>query len=533
MIQFSVFHCTDWLYPDSEHSARTAIHLHLPRGGHDGVQLLVDSAHAQVSVSCHPDILRDPADHRGPALVLYRLLPVGVNENTSATLMTTTDYESCREFVTRRAPFNVYDALKPLCGEIPEGGRFALYLCADASPETPPGKYSGTLTIRDSDGETEISVCCTVHTPVVPALSGSRLGMLNFFDYDGLSSQHKTAKGSAEYWETFRRYVRAQIAMRCTHILLPPGEAVYRDNTLTDFDFSMAVQAGRIALEEGAVRLCGGHVAHWHEWDDDEYYPNWDQTTGITTPQGYLQMRLYFSKWAQTVRENGWEGRMTQALADEPQTHNDKTYRILAAMFRKFLPDVPIIDAVETVNLGGGIDIWVPKQDTYEKWKTDYETLQAAGEEMWFYTCAFPAGPAMNRSMDLPLAVSRLVLWMGALYRLSGFLHWGFNYYIGEDIWHSACCPHKGALLPAGDAHIVYPGDDGGPWRSMRFEAQRGGAEDYELLMQATAIAPDKTDALIRTVCTTFRDYVRSGEEVSAARQKLIDFLEKEDLCHD
>ena len=41
------------------------------------------------------------------------------------------------------------------------------------------------------------------------------------------------------------------------------------------------------------------------------------------------------------------------------------------------------------------------------------------------------------------------------------------HYYIGDDIWHSACCPHKGALLPAGDAHIVYPGPEG-PWRSMR-----------------------------------------------------------------
>ena len=221
---------------------------------------------------------------------------------------------------------------------------------------------------------------------------------------------------------------------------------------------------------------------------------------------------------------------MTQALADEPQTHNDKTYRILAGICRKFLPGVPIIDAVETVNLGGGIDIWVPKQDTYEKWRDAYDTLKAAGEEMWFYTCAFPAGPAMNRSMDLPLTVSRLVLWMGALYRLSGFLHWGFNFYIGEDIWHSACCPHKGALLPAGDAHIVYPGTDGAPWRSMRFEAQCGGAEDYELLMQAAAVSPDETDALIRTVCTTFRDYTGDGAAVAAARRKLIDLLEKEAL---
>ena len=56
---------------------------------------------------------------------------------------------------------------------------------------------------------------------------------------------------------------------------------------------------------------------------------------------------------------------MSQALADEPQTHNDATYRILAGIFRKFMPGIPIIDAVETTNLGGGIDIWVPKQDTH------------------------------------------------------------------------------------------------------------------------------------------------------------------------
>ncbi len=532
MIRFSVFHDTDWIYPDTKHNAINHITMHLPRGGHDGAQLLVDAGHAPVSVSWSPDIPYSPIEGSSPILRIYRLHSVGVNENTSPTVMTTTDYESCREFVTRKAPFEVYDALEPFYGEVPEGGRFALYLCTEASPETTPGIYSGRLTIRQRTCEVIIPVHYTVHMPVVPALTQARLGMLNFFDYEGLASQSKTVKGSTEYWDSFRQYVRAQIDLRCTHILLPTGDAIHQDGLLTGFDFSMAERAGQIALEEGAVMLCGGHVAHWHEWDEDEYYPNWNQTTGITTLQGYMEMRLYFSEWFRIIQKNGWEARMTQALADEPQTHNDRTYRILAAMFRKFLPGIPIIDAVETVNLGGGIDIWVPKQDTYEKWKKDYEALQAAGEEMWFYTCAFPAGPTMNRSMDLPLTVSRLVLWMGALYRLSGFLHWGFNYYIGEDIWHSACCPHKGALLPAGDAHIVYPGKNGVPWRSMRFEAQRGGAEDYELLIQAASVFPEKTDALIRTVCTTFRDYTRDGRSVSAARQKLLTFLEMEDFYH-
>lgn len=519
-MRLSTFTDTDWLYPDSEHSSQTAIILDAVCGGHAGAQILGDTLPSEAVVEFRWN------DSDGPDVQLFQLLPVGVNENTSPTLMTTTDYESCRAFVTRKAPFDVYDALRPVDGTIPADGRLALYLCIDVPQQAEARAYHGVLSVGIAADEYAIPVTCTVHGLTVPKLAEAKLGMLNFFDYDGLATQHNVKKNSPEYWELFRQYVRAQVQMRCTYILLPAGEAIIRDGSVIGFDFSAAERAGQIAREEGAEKLCGGHIAHWHEWDDSEYYPNWDQTLGITTPQGYLQMRLYFSHWAEIIKRNRWEDCMTQALADEPQTHNDRTYRILAAMCRKFLPNIPIIDAVETTNLGGGIDIWVPKQDTYEKWRDEYEILKAAGEEMWFYTCAFPAGPAMNRSMDLPLTVSRVVLWMGAYYRLSGFLHWGFNYYIGDDIWHSACCPHKGALLPAGDAHIVYPGTDG-PWRSMRFEAQRAGAEDYELLIQALEIAPEQTGEIIRSVCTDFRNYTRNGSDVISARLKLIRLLEE------
>ena len=518
MMQYSIFTDADWLFPDSAHSGEKAVELLAPRGGHGGAQILCD-----LPAGTAPRFVweGDP----GPEVRLFQLLPVGVNENTSATLMTTTDYESCRDFVTRRAPFQVYDALRPLDGPLPEG-RTALYLSVEASAQTAPGTYTGKLLLTDREA---VPVRCRVSGVEVPAPGKGAVGVLNFFDYDNLAAQHGVEKGSEAYWALFRQYVRAELDMRCTHILLPPGEAVFEEGRLTGFDFTLARRAGRIAAEEDAPWLCGGHIAHWHDWDDGEYYPNWDQKTGVTTPEGYLQMQKYFRQWRQVIEDNGWQGRMAQALADEPQTYNDKTYRVLAGMCRKFLPGVPIIDAVETTNLGGGIDIWVPKQDTYEKWREAYETLKAAGEEMWFYTCAFPAGAIMNRSMDLPLTASRAVMWMGALYRLSGFLHWGFNYYIGEDIWNSACCPHKGALLPAGDAHIVYPGPEG-PWRSMRFEAQRSGVEEWELLARALRAAPEETEALLRAVCSSFREYTREGKVLLAARAKLIRILERADL---
>ena len=513
-MQYSIFTDADWLFPDSAHSQQKGIYLLSPRGGHGGAQILCDSQKEIV-----PRFIWDGSE--GPKVRLFQLLPVEVNENTSATLMTTTDYDSCRGFVTRRAPFQVYDALRPLDSTL-AGGRTALYLCADASVQTAPKMYSGRLLL----GGEEVPVKCEVSAAEVPPPGGGSVGMLNFFDYDNLAVQHGKKKGSESYWEMFRQYVRAQLDLRCTHILLPPGEAVFTGGKLSGFDFTLARRAGQIAIKEGASWLCGGHIAHWQDWDDGEYYPNWDKKTGVTTPEGYLQMQLYFRQWREVILANGWMDRIVQSLADEPQTYNDKTYRILAGICRKFLPGVPIIDAVETTNLGGGIDIWVPKQDTYEKWRDTYEILKEAGEEMWFYTCAFPAGPIMNRSMDLPLTASRAVMWMGALYRLSGFLHWGFNYYIGNDIWRSACCPHKGALLPAGDAHIVYPGPEG-PWRSMRFEAQRAGAEEWELLAQALRKAPEESEALIQEVCSNFRVYTRDGDVLMHAREEVIRLLEK------
>lgn len=516
---YSIFTDTDWLYPDSPHNGNEEITLSFPRGGHAGAQILGEIPSAPLSLSVH--WLQDVSIEAK----LYWLLPIGVNENTDSTFMTTTDYERCKDFVTRKAPFEVYDALCPI-DEAPAKGRLALYLCVDAGCDAVPGCYTGEVCIEEGNHMTRIPLKCRISSALVPPLSSSRLGMLNFFDYDGLANQHHVEKGDDGYWALFAHYVKAQIEMRCTHILLPPGEAVYENGELKDFDFSMAEKAGQIAKREGAKWLCGGHIAHWHAWDEQEYYSNWNQTLGLSTIDGYLELRLYLAKWREVIEKNHWQECMAQALADEPQTHNDTTYRILAGIFRKFLPGIPIIDAVETTNLGGGIDIWVPKQDTYEKWRKEYEKLQAAGETMWFYTCAFPAGPIMNRSMDLPLTASRALFWMAAYYRLSGFLHWGFNYYIGDDIWHSACCPHKGALLPAGDAHIVYPGKNG-PWRSMRYEAQRAGAEDYELLLQAQKSFPKETEQLIKTVCTDFRNYTRDGSVIEKAKIHLLNLLEQ------
>ena len=89
-MRLSTFTDTDWLYPDSEHSSQTEIILDAVCGGHAGAQILGDTLPSEAVVQFRWN------DSDGPDVQLFQLLPVGVNENTSPTLMTTTDYESCR-----------------------------------------------------------------------------------------------------------------------------------------------------------------------------------------------------------------------------------------------------------------------------------------------------------------------------------------------------------------------------------------------------------------------------------------------------
>jgi len=233
---------------------------------------------------------------------------------------------------------------------------------------------------------------------------------------------------------------------------------------------------------------------------------------------------MYFSALAAIVKKNSWKERLCLSLADEPQCANCQNYRILSAIARKYLPGVKIIEAIEATNLGGSLDIWVPKQETFEHNKEKFRKLQENGEKVWFYTCAFPAGRAMNRSMDLPLTVSRLVLWMAVSYGLSGYLHWGWNFYIGSDVFNSACCPHKGALLPAGDAHIVYPLKNT-ILRSVRYEVQKLAAEEV-VLMKMLEQNGIEVRSFISEVSKDYKNYSSDEEAVYRIRERIFSLFQ-------
>ncbi|MBA4388704.1 MAG: hypothetical protein C0404_12035 [Verrucomicrobia bacterium] len=70
----------------------------------------------------------------------------------------------------------------------------------------------------------------------------------------------------------------------------------------------------------------------------------------------------------------------------------------------------------------------------------------------------------------------------------------------------------------------VYPGE-GGPRSGVRFEAQREGSEDFELLRMLERTKPRQAATMVRSVTNGFGSYTKDLRVFRAARRKLLKVL--------
>ena len=520
-MSYQVFSENEWVYPDSridEKRGRKA-ELYAARGSGVCFQILTD-----IDLSGRESFAYG-LEGLGPGCgaAVYQLLPVLVSENSGPKVFTTPDYDEVKDFVTRRAPFEVYDIAKPTEHGL-DKGRAAFCVRLTVPEDAVPGCYDGSLRLDIGAETLAVPVSLKIYKTTVPPLSESRFHMVNWIYYPRLAVQYGVEPYSEEYLRLLGRFFENELDMRNDTLMIPSGEPV-RDASgkVTDFDFTHARTVGNLALQAGFKRIMGGFVARFKNWDDPDNYLLWDRDVGCTGIEAFRQLKIYFRRAWECVQENGWQERYMQCLVDEPQFPNSLAYRALSGICRQNMPGVKINDPVETTDIAGACDVWVVKQAVYEKYLADFRRLQDMGEEMWLYTCGFPAGVTMNRVLDLPLSVSRLPMWMCFKYGCPGFLHWGYHAYTPSEGIQDVCTEAgNGRKYPAGNAHVVYIGDDG-PWYSVRGHLQRAGAEDYELF----SLLDDREAAvrIIEKVCRTFDDYDGSADAFDAARHELLEAL--------
>ena len=415
-----------------------------------------------------------------------------------------------------------------------------IWLTVHVPKDAEPGEYSCPVEVT-GDGET-VSVPLIVNVHAVTLPDERTLYVTNWFFADRIAVAHGVTQWSEPFWTVLGGYARFMAERRQNVILTPILQLIKRcddgkGNMTFDFrDFDRWVEVFRKAGVIGTIE--GGHLGYHTNSSGSDFEAIWMGVTpecaGTTNPVVTVtseEYRRFLSQFLPALQkhleEKGWIDIYVQHLCDEPVTWTAENYKKLASYVRQYAPKIKIIEASMCSDLAGAIDIWVVQPPHYLKDRKFFQERQKARDETWFYTCCGPNGKYMNRFVDYPLLDVRLLHWGNFKYGLTGYLHWGFNFW-GKSPFMDIEPDFQavpGGYLPPGDTHIIYPGKYG-PLSSVRLEAMRDGIEDYELLKLLQKKSRKRAREICDSIVKSFSEYTLDPRAFRKARMRLLDALE-------
>jgi hypothetical protein len=259
----------------------------------------------------------------------------------------------------------------------------------------------------------------------------------------------------------------------------------------------------------------------------------YDQKTGTIT---YLRAADELSAFIRALHDHFQEKGLLDRVritADEPSdldAFNARLAFVKAAApgFRykvaidhfEFMEDAPpeVIDAVPVLPLAC-------QDPTLTAELT--ERLHTRGGRTLWYVCCWP--PIPNTFIHSPLVEGQLHGWLTFYLKLDGFLRWNFCLW-PADPWERVSW--RAQSWSAGDMFFVLPGLDGAPVETLRYEALRTAAQDYELLKLAErTLPPDEAQVLFDEVFTLIlrADSIRDFVQVATARAEELYSLDPQD----
>jgi len=552
---YQIFSQNEWLYPDMPLATAPPqdIALHAAKNGHVGYQMLFDEPLSGLEITAKdmPEFI---------TIKSYALVDIFVEKNTGPVSFCVKEGEDATPYTTRKAPFRVYDAAAPLT-DAPLTR--AYYISFAVNKNATPGEYSFELAYTAGSKTFTQKNNIRIYNAAVP--EKETLHISNWFGTNQMAIQHNVEKWSEAHWEIIEKYARLMREVRQTHFLIPKEAFIVSkgENGRYIFDYTQVKRMIELFLSLGFTHIEGPLVFHRPDfWADHFIIDAADETYRALSDPGYDYACQYLQAWHDFLVENGWLSILHQHVGDEPIPECAHEYRILAGIIRKFLPGVPIMEAVEMSDLDGAVDIWIPKNSWYLEHQADFKRKRKNGDTLWFYTCCFPGGHYLNRLWDMPLIRTRLLHTGNYRYNMTGFLHWGLNFCdTDRDPFNQ-----EEIFFPPGDTHVTYPGIhrqgnlsvtpncpptdlevsgsvnsrsesnfpankslsySSNPWGSMRLEMMRCGIEDYELLRELEKTNKPLADKIATRWLPAFNQANEDVTDFDLGRVELLEALEQ------
>lgn len=406
-----------------------------------------------------------------------------------------------------------------------EGGTYhSFYVSIPIPEDTVPGTYPVTLEVYSSNLfseetlEQQLTVEITVQDVVLPGKDGFLLDLWQHLS--NIARKHDVTLWSDAHFQVLEGYVQslAQLGQKSVTVVVSEvpwaGQSCYQaqewDSNL--FEYSM-IPVER--LENGAlqcdfspmdryIQLCAdygisreievfGLVSVWGNPEDgfgplaEDYNDNirvrcYDRTSGrYTYLRSGAEIEEYIRLLCHHFAEMGILDKVRVA-ADEPV--DPVRYRSRLEQLRTIEPRLRMKAAINHADFVkqfcDQVDAFAP---CLECVSNEFDALKQAmeanpQEDFVWYLCCWPQ--TFNNFLRSDLLETRYMGTLTALLGYQGFLRWNYTVWPKDPRTDIRYGP-----FPAGELNFVYPGANGRPLLSLRYQQLKRGIEDFCLIQEA------------------------------------------------
>ena len=413
------------------------------------------------------------------------------------------------------------------------------------SEKAATGNYPIVLQLLTDLGEFRAEFELTVYSTVLPEPKNGGFGHEYFFDPTTQFAYKDTPaivpdknpfwqqRYSDEWWQLMQKYAITMKDLRINSLYLPTL-ALLKDagtkqisSTKWEFRFELLDKFVETFLQYGSFnRITVRAIVQSADGTAIEGIDKNGKSKPLQIPESAAESwaKAYYSALYRHFEEKGWLPLLYMHLQDEP--HKKEYWQWARDLCKRYMPSVPCCEPLDTHAVAeelNALDVYIPRIDIYESHVKFYKTQQKRGDELWVYSCCYPEDNWwLNKFIDLPWVYSRQMSWVCFSQGITGFLHWGFNY------WFSDLYGVNPSSRFKGDGAIVYPNAkaDGLDF-SARAVNTRDGIQEYELLHLLSLTAPQKAKSLAKRVGKSFLCFNDDENCVDVAQKVLLELLEK------
>ncbi|MBO5286847.1 MAG: DUF4091 domain-containing protein [Clostridia bacterium] len=379
-------------------------------------------------------------------------------------------------------------------------------------------------------------------------LSHNHLTYTNWFHYDSIANYYNVPVFSKRYNEIMDKYIECAVNHGVNMLLIPmftpPLDTrigrerltvqlidVYQNKGEYSFDFTRLIDFMRRVESLGIKYFEMSHLfTQWGAHHAPKIMGVKDgkrvRLFGWETDGNGEEYKEFLSRLlpelSRALKAEGLFERCRFHISDEPNEKCLDNYKSAKEIFKKYLPDGIITDALSHYDFysQGLVDRAICATDASKPF------LENNVPDLWvYYCCAQSQANYSNRFMAFPGMRNRVIGMQMYLNNVKGFLHWGYNFYncvlsdwpIDPYVTNDGCGGYQ-----SGDPFVVYPGD-GEPYDSVRHENFYDGLQDYRLFMALEEkVGRAKAEALLleNGFEKDFVTYPHGAKELLSIREK-------------